>query len=134
MRPFRQGDVLLVPLSSEDRSQIERELQRSSKTGTGGWHYVRRRKGQGLILAEGEATGHHHQAREPRARLIRKGDKLYLRTPKNEPVVLVHEEHDDVVLPADTMMEVVRQREHVPAKRPARGGRGGGSSTRRVWD
>lgn len=122
MRPFRQGDILLVPVPKG-----------TANVNDPGTEYVRRRPKQGIIIAEGEASGHHHRVNEPRARLIRKGDKLFLRTAKSDPVVLTHEEHDDIVLPANTLLEVVRQREHIPAKRQSRGRRSQASS-RRVFD
>ena len=62
----RQGDVLLIPVD-----KVPTESQ-----------YVYRIKGAGIILAAGEATGHHHRVRERGAREYRKGKERYLTTGK----------------------------------------------------
>ena len=78
---------------------------------------------RGLVLAEGEATGHAHVVRG-RARLVRATrhyqhpGETYLVV--EEPAALVHDEHDRIDLARGTY-EVRRQREYAPALRTRRG-------------
>jgi len=80
---FRQGDVLLVPVDKLPAAKKRK--------------FVRRRKGEGVILAAGEATGHHHRVRELGAREYRAGKERYLTVGKAGGTV-THEEHDPIVL------------------------------------
>lgn len=104
---YRQGDVWLIPITLSMR-----EIR-----------VTKRRRGEGLILAVGEATGHHHKVEDTAARLGRAkgeveagGKKL-----KNPRVLavskrgakLVHEEHSTIDLPAGKYA-VVGQREYDP--------------------
>lgn len=115
MNPYRQGDILFVPVN----------LNMSATPRV----YEKRERGQGLIVAQGEATGHHHRVRDRHARIFTPKGRAerYLTTSKHGASV-THEEHDTLALPPDTTFEIVHQREHVPAKRtaPAR--------SNRVWD
>jgi hypothetical protein len=108
---YRQGDVLLVPVELSVRS---RELD-----------YVYRDKGEGIILAAGEATGHHHRIRTPGAREYRGptavGTPASLRgkrflTVGKKGAELTHEEHDTIQIPQGTY-EIVQQREYAPVIR-----------------
>ena len=124
MRPFRQGDIMLKDVPPEEA--------KSSTDEWGRYHpadVVLRKRGEGIIVAQGEASGHHHRAREPRARLIAKGKKLFIRAPKGG-IVLTHEEHDALEIPEGTF-EIVRQREYQPPERASRAGSG---SSRYVSD
>jgi hypothetical protein len=110
---IRQGDVLLVPVSRLPE----------------GAHPVHPAGGaeqKAVVLAEGEATGHAHVIRSPRARLFRwqevpprryrhAGSPVvrFLRVSGSERVVLSHEEHDPISLQPG-VYEVRRQREYVP--------------------
>jgi hypothetical protein len=93
---IRQGDLLLVPIA---------ELPERAREG---------RRGR-LVLAEGEATGHAHVVDDDRASLHRHpwSSDLYLSVVGDEPVFLVHEEHDPLAL-TPGVYEVRRQREYVP--------------------
>lgn len=52
---------------------------------------------KGFILAEGEATGHHHAiASETDAELVRIGERMLLQL--NETATLTHEEHKPISL------------------------------------
>jgi hypothetical protein len=79
---FRQGDVLITPAT----------IPATAK----------RRTMKQIVLAEGEATGHCHQVKDPVGRCTPYVDEsngepvLYLRVRKATPVV--HEEHDTAVL------------------------------------
>lgn len=95
---YRQGDVLVVPVAGLPH---ERKLIR------------RKGKGEGVILAAGEATGHHHRVRERGARLYQVGKERYLTTGKAGGTI-THEEHDSIELPPNGIFKVVQQREYEP--------------------
>lgn len=113
---IRQGDVALVPVDFIPHRA--RFIKRSGQRVTG----------KGIILAEGEATGHHHAVKERGARLYQLNGRRYLRVP-GTGAALVHEEHDAIPL-APGAYEVKRQREYTPPE-PRTGNR---ASTQRVWD
>lgn len=116
-KPIRQGDILLTPVSDrEERGRI----RRNGKT-------VRRVRGKGLIVAAGEATGHHHHVRTLGARLVEHDGKLYLIAPQ-DGAELEHEEHETLTIPHGTH-KVSHQREYVPPVRPQQAPR-----TTRVYD
>jgi len=79
---------------------------------------------KGLILAEGEVTGHHHRipaATRVNLRPSRVGDGTVRFLEVNRrgggtPVDLVHEEHETIKLPPGHY-EVRIQREYAPAER-----------------
>jgi hypothetical protein len=97
---IRQGDLLLVPLN-----QVP-EYKRRVRTGR-------------LVLAEGEATGHAHVIDDERASVYSAWDNFggplspFLHIEGDEPVLLVHEEHDVLSVPPG-VYEVRRQREYAP--------------------
>lgn len=67
-----------------------------------------------IVLAYGEVTGHSHtiEVVNPTAiKWINVGEKRYLKT--DVPVVIKHQEHDPISLPAGTF-EVRIQREYTP--------------------
>lgn len=96
-RMFRQGDVLVVEIDDEDIPKKAKVLERDR-----------------LILARGEATGHHHS-------IISKGAVMYalgknLRAMRvQEPVELVHQEHLPIELPAGSY-QIIKQREYTPKR------------------
>jgi hypothetical protein len=106
-RPFiaRQGDVLIRRLDSSP--ELGKRIPRS--------------RGKGIILAEGEATGHHHRIADPGAELYEAHDPgledRFLRVLADGGVQLLHEEHDTITLPPGDY-EVRRQREYQPADVP----------------
>jgi hypothetical protein len=100
---IRQGDLLLVPAHELPEGVRPAGLGR-------------------LVLAEGEATGHAHVVDDERASLHREPWSLrrsYLLVDGAEPVTLMHEEHDELALPAG-LYEIRRQREYVPQGRSRR--------------
>lgn len=101
---YRQGDVLLVPVPAE---QVPPKNNRTC---------VRRKKGEGVILAAGEATGHHHRVRERGAREYISGGTRFLFTGAAGGTV-THEEHDAIPLPAHSVFRIVQQREYEPVIR-----------------
>jgi hypothetical protein len=107
MKTYRQGDVLLVPIEKPEGIGLH---------GT----CVLREPGEGIILAAGEATGHHHRIRDRHARVHWLRGKRILTVCKHG-AKLTHEEHETIDLPAGHY-EVVQQTEFVPPppkKRPA---------------
>ena len=125
---IRQGDVLLVPV--EDR-HVAARIRRGVT--------IPRVKGLGLVLAEGEATDHHHVVRTKGAKLIERDGVLYLSVPP-AGAELEHltgadgEETKDhetlaVTRPKTGLYRVGGQREYVPPTRSQVS-----PSTRRVYD
>lgn len=80
---FRQGDVLLVPVKKAKGVPIQAQEGR-------------------LVLARGEATGHHHSiALSDRVAMFREdgsGGGLFLAV-TGAPVALEHQEHGAIALP-----------------------------------
>jgi hypothetical protein len=98
MKIYRQGDVLIRRVRALPKDR--------------GAEIARDDRGR-LILAAGEATGHHHAIDALAARLFR-GEKpgvCYLLL--EEPATLGHEEHAPIAL-APGNYEVIRQREYSP--------------------
>jgi hypothetical protein len=67
-----------------------------------------------LIIAEGEATGHHHVITAPKGATLwilpKDGiDQMYLEV--TEPVTITHEEHKELPIPPG-IYEIGRVREH----------------------
>ena len=99
MKIYRQGDVLIRVARIGTPGIVRAEIARDDR-------------GR-LILAAGEATGHHHAIDALAARLFR-GEKpgvCYLLL--EEPATLGHEEHAPIAL-APGNYEVIRQREYSP--------------------
>ncbi len=90
---YRQGDLLIVAIDALPTGveQVQPENGR-------------------LVLARGEATGHHHSIGAETARLFRNGrGELFLECAENSE--LIHQEHSTILLPARAY-RVVRQREY----------------------
>jgi hypothetical protein len=103
---IRQGDVLLIPCEiPKDAVTFKRSLVFG--------------KGNGIIIAAGEATGHHHRVRDKTARIRSKNGERFLRT-GSEGATLTHEEHDPITLPPLTSFKIGTQREYDPPKPKAR--------------
>jgi len=91
----RQGDVLLVPVTS---------IPADAKPG-------RREKGR-IVLAYGEVTGHAHLIAAPWVELLEDEGTRYIRVPR-KGAELHHEEHGVINL-APGEYRVVIQREYSP--------------------
>jgi len=108
---YRQGDVLLVPATPNafDLRPV-----------------YRKREDGGIILAAGEATGHHHRIRDRSAREYREVGRPRRRYVRVGPrgATITHEEHDPIQVPQGTY-EIVQQREFAPEE---------ADLTRRVYD
>ena len=90
---YRQGDVGLKPCILEEGDKV---VKVESKNGR-------------LILARGEATGHHHSVDTLTANLFSVNDGLVLVVA--EPTTLDHQEHGTIeIMPG--IYWIVRQREY----------------------
>src|SRR3954447_7875255 len=99
---YRQGDILILPVSEESVPADVRALTPAERDGRGR-----------LVLALGEATGHAHALLAP-GELLHDPDPLapdYLHLPSGGR--LAHEEHAAISLPKG-WYRIVRQREYVP--------------------
>lgn len=95
MKVFRQGDVLIKEIESIP------ETAKKANPKNGKW-----------ILAEGEATGHHHAITLMTGILfIDELNRMFLHTEKS--CELTHQEHGPITIPAGNF-EVIRQREYTP--------------------
>jgi len=118
---YRQGDVLLKPIAN-----IPLAAHRLKRD----WEYP---KVKGIVLAAGEATGHHHVVTDPWARLHIMDGQRYLHVSRRG-ARLVHEEHDTIELPHGDYV-IQRQREYEPPREPSGGVRERSRpSTRWVYD
>jgi hypothetical protein len=100
---YRQGDVLIVPLSEEAAPAAIRSMSPVSPDSRGR-----------LVLALGEVTGHAHAVVGPGTLYRPAADPLALaclHVPSGARVV--HEEHGAISLPAG-WYQVIRQREYTP--------------------
>lgn len=93
---YRQGDVLLLRVAAVPAS-AKREKPKAR-----------------IILAEGEATGHHHSVAvvDDTVSLWTNGEEERFLKCLNE-AVLEHQEHSPITIPPGTY-RVVRQREYAP--------------------
>jgi hypothetical protein len=96
MDQYRQGDVLLVRVDENEMPATATPVPRENGL---------------VVLAHGEATGHHHSLKARGARLFEAAGQRFLRL--SQPEALAHQEHDAIELPAGTY-RVVRQREYSP--------------------
>ena len=87
---YRQGDVLLIPVKMPKGATAVESKDR-------------------IILAYGEATGHHHSLKATVGSLFEREQKRYLRMDVDAP--LEHQEHGAILIPRGTY-QVVIQREY----------------------
>jgi len=98
---YRQGDVLIVAVDSVPTSATA--LPRTKR---------------GVVLAEGEVTGHAHRIPSRHASLYRsETDARYLRVMGPAPVALRHEEHRTVEIPPGNYRVTIHT-EYVPGELP----------------
>ncbi|GAB2518276.1 hypothetical protein [Nocardia heshunensis] len=96
---FRQGDVLIMPITEADvPPQVTAAPAEPRDT-----------RGR-MVLALGEVTGHAHAIVAP-GRLVHAGAHMFLFLPEGGRVV--HEEHAPIPLPKG-WFRVIRQREYFP--------------------
>lgn len=101
-RPYRQGDVLLMPCADVPAS-ARAEAPEDGR----------------VVLARGETTGHAHVMAADRVCHFRDDGTGggFLRIDGTDPVALTHEEHDELMVPPGSY-RVVRQREYQPRAMP----------------
>jgi hypothetical protein len=92
MKQIQQGDVLLKRVDSlpEGASAAKKDSR-------------------GVVLAEGEVTGHYHGITNKAAKLFQHAGKTYLKALKN--VTLRHQEHKPITVPPGTY-EIDRVQEY----------------------
>jgi hypothetical protein len=98
MKPklYRQGDILLERIESLPPSAVEEQVA-------------------GLIvLAYGEATGHHHAIRSGKVKLFKTESATFIEV-QDALVQLTHEEHSPILLEPG-FYRMIRQREYTPEK------------------
>lgn len=95
---YRQGDILLVPVTS-----IPNGATQVHRTGR-------------LVIAEGEGSGHAHAMDEEEVGEWLLGPDRFIGVPEIG-ALLTHEEHGPIDLPGGAY-RVVQQREYVPKARP----------------
>jgi hypothetical protein len=93
---FRQGDVLIEKIKN-----LPDNLQP-----------IRRTEGK-LILAHGEATGHHHAISDENCDLLSDESGVTYLDVKEAVAMLTHQEHSTIEIPAGNY-RVIRQREYSP--------------------
>ena len=101
-RPFRQGDVLLMPCA-EVPAGARPEAAEAGR----------------VVLARGETTGHAHVMSAERVAHFRDDGtgSGFVRVDGSAPVALTHEEHAPLMVPPGSY-RVVRQREYQPRAMP----------------
>ena len=96
MKTIRQGDLLFVPQRETPQHLIDFAVAGKRKNG---------------VIAEGEATGHHHRvATVEDATVFQAYNDVYVKVGPNG-VSIVHEEHGPVQLAPETTYKVNRARE-----------------------
>lgn len=103
-RPYRQGDVLLVPCDGVPASAYEEAAENGR-----------------VVLARGERTGHAHTMAADQVCYFREDGSgsggAFVRVAGPAPAELTHEEHAPLAIPPGTY-RVVQQREYQPQAEP----------------
>lgn len=94
---YRQGDVLLIPIKATGFGKEPFKAVAPAN--------------DRIVLAFGEATGHHHSLKANVGTLFEREEKRYLRMDIDAP--LEHQEHGAILIPRGTY-QVVIQREYHP--------------------
>jgi hypothetical protein len=95
LKTYRQGDVLIQQVARIPSDAVKQKA-----------------KGR-IILAHGEATGHHHSVGIDRADWWKHGDSEQFLDVKSGGVAVEHQEHAAIELPPGKY-RVTRQREYTP--------------------
>lgn len=98
MDMVRQGDILLVKCSRPV-----------------GDRYMKVEECKSDIVAQGEATNHHHRISGD-ATLWRMGREMYVYCADPASAQMTHEEHGTVTLEEEGWYKVTRQREYTPRR------------------
>ena len=102
---IRQGDVLVMQARKSAITKAHTEVKDA----------------RGAVLAEGEATGHHHRIKLPGVALLRAEgvSDAVLTVPRDVVALLEHEEHGTIEIGGGTHV-VRRQREYNWAEKSSR--------------
>ena len=113
MKAYRQGELLFVPQEIEDVNALKEELKKGNS---------------GTVIAEGEATGHRHELKDPGSATlvdasaglwIQNSNPLYNNFQKilhtETGTVIKHPDHADLELPGGTYF-IRTQREYDEAR------------------
>ncbi len=107
---LRQGDVLLVPFECLPKDAPHKRIPATAVA-------VPRDK-RGVVLAEGEMTGHYHGIRSRSATMYRSEDDVrFLRVGGGSATPLAHQEHTAVPVPPGDRVVVIHA-EYVPGELP----------------
>ena len=109
MEVIRQGDVLLIPIAPRDPDNVGR----TRKSGRAVKREDMPEVGKVVVLAHGEATGHHHHVKSRGAVMRQYGRRRRILHVGHEGASLEHQEHSPIAL-APGRYEVVRQTEYTP--------------------
>lgn len=100
MESYRHGDILIRRIESVPSDAV-----------------AAKKDARGLVLAEGEVTGHHHRVNDVTAGELfvspEQASELRMWLHLDAPADLTHEEHATITLPAGDY-EVIRQVEYTP--------------------
>jgi hypothetical protein len=94
---YRQGDILLVKVNNV---ALESAMRLEAEDGK-------------LILAVGEATGHHHYVSSSDASMFAYSEEVYLQVTK--PTQLKHQEHEAIALDIG-IYKKIQQVEYTPER------------------
>lgn len=108
---IRQGDILFKPIPRTTPATSKWDLMTLDAQTV-------KRQGGDVIVAAGEATGHHHRIATKKVVMYRDGTRTYLKVPKGG-ANLTHEEHEKLFIP-EGWYEIENQREYVPQAAPVR--------------
>lgn len=102
---IRQGDVLVMKATKRTITKAHKEVKDN----------------RGAVLAEGEATGHHHRIKLPGVTLLRAEgiSDAVLTVPRDVVALLEHEEHGTIEIGGGTHV-VRRQKEYDWAAKSSR--------------
>ena len=88
MYAYRQGDVVITPMPVPSEAE----------------------ETKGIVLAEGELTGHAHRIGNGKAKLFILPNKSMVFVRVYEPTTITHEEHHDIMLPmGDYKVDIQRE-------------------------
>ena len=99
---FRQGDVFIIAVD---------KIPEGAKPA--------KKDARGVVLAEGEATGHHHRIGPAfrTAKLLEHAEGTFLRVTGGKVVALTHEEHTPIEIPPGDYRVRIQREYHPDAVR-----------------
>lgn len=104
MSAYRQGDILFKSVWWRKGDWNSTGVITRNRFG---------KKKSDIIVAAGEATGHHHRVSDSHVRRLRRNDGADVLLVSKHGTTVTHEEHASLLLPPGAY-EIVRQREYAP--------------------